>query len=581
MSKRFYLCIIFCVLSFLLQAKTRVVCTTTIIFDITKNIAGNKADVICILPIGSDPHIYEPIPSDATKIANADILLKNGLYLEGWLEKLITNTIDKSKVFSVSEGVIAIQNSGMHASPDPHAWMNPLNGKIYAQNIANFLAKVDSLNADWYQNQADNYIKKLDSLDVYVRNKINQIPENQRILITSHDAFRYFGIEYGIKVESAMGTSTDAEVMIEDMNRIVNTIKKTGVNAIFVESTINPKFIEQIAHDQGVIVGGSLFADSIGDTLSKAPTYIQMIKSNTDTIFDGLVGKNNSKANEYPIFPLISAALFLFIWAFLWLYFKIKNNKHSVLDWSDYKIEIENLSISYEKKTVLSNINFVLESGKLYGLLGPNGAGKSTLFKSILGLINPDSGKVIINGKSINEIRNKIAYIPQKEEIDWAFPATVFDIVLTGRLPEKKRFESYSNTDKNKTMDAIRKMGLEEFAKRQIGDLSGGQQQRVFIARALCQEAELLFFDEPFVGVDTTTEAKIMAIIKKLVEEKKTVIMIHHDLSKVKDYFDNIIMINQHLVACGKTNEVFTNQNISKTYSGRLAILQETDKYMF
>lgn len=581
MNKRLLIFIFFFSISTYTFSKLKVVCTTTIIYDITKNIAGDKADVICILPIGSDPHIYEPIPSDATKIADADILLKNGLFLEGWLDKLIANTISKEKVFNVSEGVEAIQNNSLHASPDPHAWMNPINGKIYAQNIANFLIVNNPENSKLYQNNAQNYIKKLDSLNTYVKGKILQIPSEKRILITSHDAFRYYGNQYGLRVESAMGTSTDAEVMIEDMNRIVAIIKMTGVKAIFVESTINPKFIQQIAHDQGVNVGGSLFADSIGDSLSKAPTYIEMIKSNTDTIVEGLVGSSNQKVEDYPILPLISAALFLFVWAFLWLYFKIKINKYSNLIWEDYNIEVENLSVSYEKKTVLSNINLKLQSGKLYGLLGPNGAGKSTLFKSILGLIQPDSGKVIINGKSINDIRNKIAYIPQKEEIDWAFPATVFDIVLTGRLPEKKRFESYSASDKYKTMDAIRKMGLEEFSRRQIGDLSGGQQQRVFIARALCQEAELLFFDEPFVGVDTTTEAKIMAIIKKLVEEKKTVIMIHHDLSKVNQYFDNIIMVNQHLVACGKTNVVFTNENITKTYSGRLAILQETDKYMF
>lgn len=563
------------------NAKLKIVCTTTIIYDITKNIVGENAEVSCVLPIGSDPHTYEPIPSDATKITNADILLKNGLFLEGWLEKLIVNTIDKSKVFSVADGVEVIQSTGLHASPDPHAWMNPLNGKIYATNIATYLSQIDNKNTKWYKSQAKIYANKLYSLDAYVKNKINEIPVNQRILITSHDAFRYFGNQYGIRVESALGTSTDAEVMLEDMNRINKIIKSTGVKAIFVESTINPKFIEQIAHNQGIKIGGNLFADSIGDTLSKAPTYIDMIKSNTNTIFDGLAGQGSANSSDYPILPLIAAALFLFIWAFLWLYFKIKNHKHAALDWNNYTIEIENLSVSYEKKTVLSNINFVLNSGKLYGLLGPNGAGKSTLFKSILGLIVPDTGSIVINGKSINEIRNKIAYIPQKEEIDWSFPATVFDIVLTGRLPEKKRFENYSKFDKLKTFDAIRKMGLDEFAQRQIGDLSGGQQQRVFIARALCQEAELLFFDEPFVGVDTTTEAKIMTIIKKLVEEKKTVIMIHHDLSKVNEYFDQIIMVNQHLVASGKTNEVFTNQNISKTYSGRLAILQETDKYMF
>jgi ABC-type Mn2+/Zn2+ transport system ATPase subunit len=277
----------------------------------------------------------------------------------------------------------------------------------------------------------------------------------------------------------------------------------------------------------------------------------------------------------------VFSALFLFVWAFFWLYFKIKPLKESNENWNNYKIEVKNITVSYEKKTVLSNINFNLESGKVYGLLGPNGAGKSTLFKTILGLIKPDSGSIIINSKTVDEIRDKIAYIPQKEEIDWSFPATVFDIVLTGRLPSKSRFGTYSKSDKEKANAAIQRMGLVELRNRQIGDLSGGQQQRVFIARALCQEAEVLFFDEPFVGVDITTEEKIIAIIKKLAEEKKTIVMIHHDLSKVKDYFDFVIMVNQLLIAFGPTSQVFNNDNIAKTYSGRLAILQETDKYVF
>lgn len=572
-------------LSFLLFyqiiAKPKIVCSTTIIYDLAKNILKDKATVICIMPIGGDPHTYEPIPSDASKIADADLILKNGLFLEGWLDKFLLNSSKNTSIIDLSYGIEPISNSNLHSSPDPHIWMNPKYGKIMAQNIKNAIQKYDISNYDFYENNFIEYANKLDKLYENIQNKINLIPENKRVLITTHDAFRYFGNEFGLKVESAMGISTDAEVLMEDMNRLTSIITKNKISAVFIESTINPKFFEQLAQDNHISIGGKLYADSIGDSLSTGRDYISMLQSNTDVIVNGLRYNQALKSTKSQIIPLISAALFLFVWAFLWIYFKIKNHHHKNLDWNNYSIVVENLTVSYEKKTVISNINFTLESGKLYGLLGPNGAGKSTLFKSILGLINLDTGTIKLNNSNISEIRNKIAYIPQKEEIDWSFPATVFDIVLTGRLPEKKRFENYTSLDKSKAKSAILKMGLEEFSNRQIGDLSGGQQQRVFIARALCQEAELLFFDEPFVGVDVTTEKKIMSIIKKLVEDNKTVIMIHHDLSKVKEYFDNIIMINQRLIAHGKTSEVFNDENITKTYGGRLSILQATDKYVF
>ena len=562
-------------------AKPKVVCTTTIIYDIAQNIAQDKVQLICLMPVGGDPHIYEPVPGDAQKVADADMILKNGLFLEGWLEKLINNK-PSNTIYAAANGIEAIQNKNLHASPDPHAWMDAKLGMIYAANIKNALVATNPANANFYEQNFQTYLQKLIALDQYIADKINSIPEKKRVLITSHDAFRYFGRHYGIRVEAALGTSTDAEAQIGDINNLIKIIKETSIGAIFIEATINPKLIYQLATDQGIKIGGKLYADSVGDPKSGAGTYIDMLRYNADTIANGLIGTGDDKiVVDVQVIALISSALFLFIWAFVWIYLKIKPNNHTKMDWHQYSIEVKNLSVSYEKKTVLTNINFTLQSGKLYGLLGPNGAGKSTLFKSILGLITPDSGEVIINGQKVSDIRNKIAYIPQKEEIDWTFPATVFDIVLTGRLPEKSQFELYSTIDKKKTTEAIQKMGLSEFANRQISDLSGGQQQRVFIARALCQEAEVLFFDEPFVGVDITTEEKIIAIIKKLVEERKTVIMIHHDLSKVKEYFDQIIMVNQRLIACGSTSALFTNENIAKTYGGRLAILQETDKYVF
>jgi ABC-type Mn2+/Zn2+ transport system ATPase subunit len=239
-------------------------------------------------------------------------------------------------------------------------------------------------------------------------------------------------------------------------------------------------------------------------------------------------------------------------------------------------ISVSGLSVSYEKKRVLTNIFLEMEAGKIYGIVGPNGAGKSTLFKAILGLVEINTGTVKINGKEIETQRKEVVYVPQKNDVDWTFPATVFDIVLMGRYPHKKIFQRLSKADKAMTMDALEEVGMTDFRDRQIGELSGGQQQRVFIARALCQEADIFFLDEPFVGVDMLTEEKIIQILKRLAEQGKTLLVVHHDLSTVEDYFDKVVLLNQRLVAYGDTETTFTKENIGKADGGQLPILHKT-----
>lgn len=239
-------------------------------------------------------------------------------------------------------------------------------------------------------------------------------------------------------------------------------------------------------------------------------------------------------------------------------------------------ISIKGLSVSYDRKIVLTNIYLELEAGKVYGVVGPNGAGKSTLFKAILGLIDVNAGKVLINGEPVEEQRKNIVYVPQRDDVDWQFPATVMDIVEMGRYPHVKLFQRLKKKDKDATLEALREIGIEHLKDRQIGELSGGQQQRVFLARALCQGAEIFLLDEPFVGVDIMTEEKIITILKKLAAEGKTLFVVHHDLSTVHTYFDKVILLNQRLIAFGDTEDTFTEENIAKAYSGQLPILQKT-----
>ena len=243
---------------------------------------------------------------------------------------------------------------------------------------------------------------------------------------------------------------------------------------------------------------------------------------------------------------------------------------------SEQVITVKGISVSYEKKRVLTNIFLNIFSGNIYGVVGPNGAGKSTLFKAILGLIEANTGEVIFNGKTLKERRKKVVYVPQKNDVDWSFPATVFDIVLMGRYPHKTVFQRLNQHDKDMAMHALEEVDMVSFRDRQIGELSGGQQQRVFLARALCQEADIFLLDEPFVGVDITTEERIIQILKKLADEEKTLLVVHHDLSTVEEYFDKVILLNQRLVAYGDTNTTFTKENIAKAYGGQLPILHKT-----
>ncbi|MEO5907211.1 MAG: metal ABC transporter ATP-binding protein [Saprospiraceae bacterium] len=240
-----------------------------------------------------------------------------------------------------------------------------------------------------------------------------------------------------------------------------------------------------------------------------------------------------------------------------------------------HPISIEGLSVSYDKKRVLTNVYLNVQEGKVIGVLGPNGAGKSTLFKAILGLIETNTGTIKIFGKDISENRRRMAYVPQKDEVDWTFPATVRDVVLMGRYPAKTIWQRLDAQDHQKAEEAMKELSIADLSGRQIGALSGGQQQRVFLARALCQEADILLLDEPFVGVDITTEEHIIRVLRKLSAQGKTLLVVHHDLATVKDYFDQVILINQRLVAYGDMETTFVKENISKAYGAQHTILLE------
>lgn len=238
-------------------------------------------------------------------------------------------------------------------------------------------------------------------------------------------------------------------------------------------------------------------------------------------------------------------------------------------------IEIHDLSVSYEKKPVLWDVDLSLPSGKLIGIIGPNGAGKSTLLKAIMGLLPLSSGYINVLDKPLKEVRDKISYVPQRESVDWDFPTSVYDVVMMGRYGQLGLLKRPKKADKEIVMDSLAKVGMEAFKDRQISQLSGGQQQRVFLARALAQQADIYFMDEPFAGVDAATEKAIVELLRQMSAEKKTVIVVHHDLQSVARYFDWIILLNMRLVASGPIENAFTPELLQETYGGKLTLLTE------
>ena len=242
----------------------------------------------------------------------------------------------------------------------------------------------------------------------------------------------------------------------------------------------------------------------------------------------------------------------------------------------NYAVEVEDLTVAYDAKPVLWDIDLKIPKGQLMAVVGPNGAGKTTLIKAMLGLLKPVTGAVrFLDGSGdIRTLKNRIGYVPQSGSVDWDFPATVQDVVLMGCYGKLGWVRRPRKADIELTKQTLQKVGMQDYTTRQISQLSGGQQQRVFLARALAQEAEVYFMDEPFKGVDAQTERAIVSLLKDLKKQGKTVVVVHHDLQTVPDYFDWVTLINLRVVASGPVEEVFHEENLKKTYRSSGTLLR-------
>lgn len=238
-------------------------------------------------------------------------------------------------------------------------------------------------------------------------------------------------------------------------------------------------------------------------------------------------------------------------------------------------LEVQQLTVNYDKTPVLWDISLSIPSGNLVGIIGPNGAGKSTLIKAAMGIVTPISGKVEFFGEELRNQRSRVAYVPQRESVDWDFPITVRDLVLMGRYGRLGMLRWPRKADIEAAEHYLSLVDLGGFADRQISQLSGGQQQRAFLARALLQEADLYFMDEPFAGIDLASETVIIHLLRDLRDQGKTILLVHHDLNSVDKYFDWLVILNMRLIACGETKAVFTPSNLNQAYGKSYGILDQ------
>jgi manganese/zinc/iron transport system ATP- binding protein len=236
-------------------------------------------------------------------------------------------------------------------------------------------------------------------------------------------------------------------------------------------------------------------------------------------------------------------------------------------------IEVNDLTVAYHEKPVLWDVDLTVPAGVLMAIVGPNGAGKSTLIRAALGLVRPAAGQVLVHGRPYAEQRHLVAYVPQRGSVDWDFPTSVLDVVTMGTYGSLGWLRRPGRRERERALAALAKVGMQELAERQISQLSGGQQQRVFLARALVQDARLYLMDEPFQGVDARTERAIVDVLATLRDEGRTVVVVHHDLETVTEYFDHVLLLNVRRIAAGPVQEVFTDENLRATYGGRVPYL--------
>ena len=575
----------------------RVAATIGMVADIVRQVAGDRGEVTGIIGEGVDPHLYVPTRSDVAALMEADIVFYSGLLLEGEDDPIRSSgwpaagaRCTRSPSWWTSRRCWRREEFAGHF--DPHLWMDVSGWMLAVDAVTGALAVFDPDGADGYRERAAAYRATLAELHEYGLGALGSIPEQQRILVTAHDAFNYFGRAYGLEVAGIQGMSTESEAGLDRINRLVDLLVTRQVGAVFVETTIADRnvraLIEGAAGARPHGCGGRRTVLRCDGRRGHLRGHLRR-HAGPQHHHGGARPRRRSAGTRLPG-PLVAQGRFSMSRSPEAAAVIATEPQHSEppaggghprleplpaagTDAARSPLVVRDLTIAYRRRPVLWDVDLVANDGAITGIVGPNGAGKSTLLKGVLDLVPRVSGAVSIYGKPYRQQRRLVAYVPQRESVDWDYPVSALDLVAMGLYRSLGWLRPVRRATREAARAAMDLVGMADYAGRQISELSGGQQQRLFLARALAQDPQIYFMDEPFAGVDAGTERAIVELLQRLRRAGKSVFVVHHDLQTVSSYFDDLLMLNLRVVAHGPVAEVFTDDNLQKTYGGRLTLL--------
>ena len=561
------------------EAPVKVLATIGMIADVAQNVAGECAQVTQLMGPGVDPHLYQASARDVRALRDAELILYAGYSLEGQLGEVLDRFGQEKPTLAVAPASIdpaeLITTQDVYGI-DPHLWMDPSLWRRIAPTIAEAVAELAPSCAETLRANADAYGAQLDALHRWAGETLATIPPEQRILVTAHDAFEYYGRAYDLEVAGIQGISTESEAGVADIREMAALVAEREVPAVFVETTINPRTIQAVvdaaaergrgAHRPRALLGRDGRARHgrrhlHRHDLREHRPHRERARRHAATapVRAGGVGRTVGRPDRI---RAVSDAVP-----------DPSGNAPPGLHEPELAVHVEDLTVAYREKPVLWDIDLDVPPGVLAAIVGPNGAGKSTLIKTILGLVRPTAGHVTIHGRPYRDQRHRVGYVPQRSTVDWDFPTNALDVVTMGLYGQLGWLRRPGRHETERAREALAMVGMQDYAGRQISQLSGGQQQRVFLARALVQQADVYFLDEPMAGVDATTERAIVDILRELRDRGKTVIVVHHDLQTVTTYFDWLLLLNVRTIAQGPVGDVYTAENLHAAYGGQIALL--------
>ncbi len=451
----------------------KVVATTTVFADIVANVGGDRVAVESIIPAGVGPEDYEPRPDDARKLADAGLIVKNGVGLDDFLDKLLDANTQRTPILVLGDGIPTIDVDGQ---PNPHFWLDPtLVRDHYLPAIVAELGRLDPAGRTAYEANAAAYAGRLDALDTALAAKVATIPQTNRKLVTFHDAFPYFARHYGFELIGVVLANVGQDPTAADLASLVDRVKAAGVTAVFSEAQFNPKLVPDPGRRGGDPLGGDHALQRRArtcpggylprdDALERGPD-----RGGVDGDVERIAGSRMIE-QDGPASGLEGVVV------------------DDVEGLGRPAIRLRGVTAGYGERVALEAVDLDIGAGSLLAVIGPNGAGKSTLLKVIGGLLAPRSGSVEVLGGPPGAEARRVAYVPQAEAVDWQFPVTVEEVVMMGRIPRIGILRRPSGVDHAAVDEALATVRMSEARRRQIGALSGGQRRRVFLARAIASD---------------------------------------------------------------------------------------------